>query len=295
MRSVNWNDYRVLLAVARTGSLNAAARRLNVDDTTVSRRLSALEAALGHPLFVRDRQNRLTPTDLGADALRRAEAIEAQADLVEEDVRGARTAPSGLVRLTAVPFIVNRVLVPRLGSLTQAHPGLQVEFVADGQNLELLARDADVAVRFARPRDGGLRIAAKRLGDICFTAFAPASAAPDAARALPWIGYAEPMGHLPQAQATRRALRRAGAREPQLLVGDLETAFAAVASGLGKAFLPTSAADRDPRFLRVPAAEEFNREVWLLTRRSHDGFRRIGAVTAWLTDIFVEPGPVPIR
>jgi DNA-binding transcriptional LysR family regulator len=110
IQAMEWSDLRVLLAIARAGTLAAAARRLGVDQTTVARRLAAAETALGTRLFERV-EGALRPTMPGEVALARAGRVEREVQALEQGIAGTDAEPAGLVRLTAVPIIVNRLRI----------------------------------------------------------------------------------------------------------------------------------------------------------------------------------------
>lgn len=234
MQGMEWSDLRHVLAVARAGTLAAAARRLRVNQTTVSRRIAAAERALGARLFERS-DGTLRPTRAGEAAVNRAAQVELEVEALERRVTGTDAAPAGTVRLTSVPILVNRLLVPALPKLYAAHPRLQIELIADQRNLHLTRREADIALRLARPESG--TALARRIGRLDYAVYGPRRRA---ANALPWITYEEGLGHLPQARWIDAA---AGKDVPvSLRVNDAETILQAVRAGLGKSLLPCSSA-----------------------------------------------------
>ena len=203
MQAMNWDDLRHLLAIARAGTLAGAARRLAVNQTTVARRLAALEAALGVRLFARA-EGRLHPTKAGELALARAAEVEQEIEGLARGIAGTDRKPAGLVRLTAVPILVNRLLVPALPALSARHPRIRLELIAESRNLSLTRREADLALRLARP-ESGAGLLTRRLGDLDYAVYGPRGKAGDR---LAWITYEEGLGHLPQA---RWIARQAGA------------------------------------------------------------------------------------
>lgn len=155
MHAMNWDEVQVFLTVARAGQLQGAAWQLGVDRTTVGRRLLALEARLGTPLFHRGREG-LTLTAAGDRAAARAARME-----VEARALVAETTPpeaiTGVVRLAVTdalaPFLVERGLL----SVCDAHPGLRVELLAGNRRLDLAAGEADLALRVDPLRGANLR------------------------------------------------------------------------------------------------------------------------------------------
>jgi DNA-binding transcriptional LysR family regulator len=279
MEELDWNLLRHALAAARAGSLAGAARRRWVDETTVARRLARGEAILGARLF-EPRAGRLHPTAAGEVLLAHAERIEREVGAVREAVAGADRVATGTVRLTAVPVLINRNLIPALPPFLDAHPGLTLELIAEPRNLSLSRREADLALRLARP-ERGLGMLVRRLGRLDYRVYAPAGGrCPDD---LPWIAYAEEMAALPQARWIRAHLRRDGSAAPALLVNDAEAVLQAVAAGLGKSLLPVAIAEHYPGVAAEPGSPPvLSREVWLLLHPDLRDLARIRAVVDWL-------------
>ena len=277
MPDLNWQDLRYVLAVARAGALAAAARGLRVDETTVARRIARAEAALGARLFDRIK-GALTPTEAGQAVIAQAERVEATVDALTASAAGADAAVAGTVRLTTIPLLLNRLLAPALDRLLRAHPALRVELVAEPRNLSLTKRDADIALRLARPAREPAVIA-RRIGTLPYAVFAPARRA---ARALPWIAYEDAMAGLPHARWIAAAIRHARAGRPRLVVNDAETALHAIKAGLGRSLLPCAIGDREPGLKRQPGPPVLSRELWLLVHPDLRHLARIRAVVAWL-------------
>src|SRR5690242_3613016 len=206
MQGMDWDDLRHLLAVARAGTLSAAARRLGVDQTTVARRLAALEKALGVQLFERN-DGLLRPTQAGERALARAAAAEQEIQELAQGAAGGDAAPAGLVRLTAVPILVNRLLIPALPALARRHTQIRLELIAEPRNLSLTRREADLALRLARP-ESGAGVLARRIGYLDYGVYVPRRKA--ITHRLPWITYEEGQGHLPQARWIATAAKEEG-------------------------------------------------------------------------------------
>jgi DNA-binding transcriptional LysR family regulator len=286
MRPLNWNDYRVLLSIARAESLAGAADLLSLNPTTVSRRIKAMEHRVEGPLVHRDRSGRTTLTPLGRALADHAEQMEQITHAAEAQI-GSDTVLSGTVRITAVPFLLNRIVAPRLSSVTAAHPDLSISLIPDPHNLSLTRREVDIALRFAEPKEGGDAVLARRIGTIVFAVFTAKGFEHLAPHARPWLGYDSVAQYLPQAQWTRELARRDGTPLSKLLMHDLETAFETVATSPIRALLPAGIARRDPRLTELsPPAEapDMTRDVWLLRHADMRGVGRIDAVVNWLAD-----------
>jgi DNA-binding transcriptional LysR family regulator len=202
MQDLDWNDLRYVLAIARSGAHAAASRQLGVNETTLYRRLARIERRLGSRLFQRI-EGSLLPTDLGHRVIAHAERMELEAEAVIEAANGVKSTVGGSVRVTSVPILINRLLLPALKELRDAHPDLRLELVADPRNLSLTKRDADLALRLARPNKEQ-RVIARRIAQLQYAVYGPSGA--DGA-ILPWIAYDDSMLELPHAAWIHQTLR----------------------------------------------------------------------------------------
>lgn len=278
MQDLDWSDLRHLMALGRAGSLGRAARSLGVDATTVARRIRALERAAGAALVHRGEGGAQQLTPLGSEIAGRAEAMAAEADGIADLLGRARGRLAGTVRVTAVPILVNRVLVPALPALLARHPDLTVELVPEARDLSLTRREADLALRLGRPDSGGAAVRMRRIAQLAHAPYGPAGGPPG----LPWIGYDAAMAHRPHARWLARAAARDGVAG--LRVADAETALAGVAAGLGRSLLPVAAARDAAGLARLPDGPEPppERPVWLLSHAGLGGLPSHRAVADWL-------------
>lgn len=150
-----WSDLKVLMALARAGSVAGAARELQVDHSTVSRRLAALEEALGAKLAVRGGRD-FNWTAEGRTMLAAAEVMQSAAAQATRSVRNAKAEVKGTVRVSFPPGLVPFAIRLMLPALRERHPGLAVELRADFQRVNLAKGEADIAVRMARPAEPDL-------------------------------------------------------------------------------------------------------------------------------------------
>ncbi|MEW6343934.1 MAG: LysR family transcriptional regulator [Pseudomonadota bacterium] len=283
MPALDWNDLQYVLAVAREGSFATAGRRLKIDSTTVSRRVRTIESALGARLFERTADGRMRPTEAGEVVVTRAEWVESQIAGLNAAVSGADAAISGSVRVTSVPILVNRVLIPALPALLERYPDLQIELIADSHDLNLSRRDADVAVRLARPgEEVGDRVFARRIGLLRYGVYVHESREDDA-HELPWVTYEEAMGHIPQAKWIDYAAARSTGLAA-VAVNDAEPLLQCVLAGLGRSLLPCIVADRVSGIVRVGAdgGAPLEREIWTLTHPDVRHLARVAAVLEWI-------------
>lgn len=272
----DWSDLRLVMVLGRRGGLAAAGRDLGVHATTVARRIAALETQLGTVLTVRARDGRIALTDAGRVLAEHAAAMEAEARQAVEALGRSAARIEATVRITAVPVLADRVLAPRLGGLLRQHPGLSVELVPEARDLSLTQREADLALRLARPAQGGAQVLARRIGDLAYGVFA----APGAPRA--WIGYDAALAHLPPAAFIAA---QAGAHAP-VVVTDANTALEAAAAGFGLAVLPVVVGAADPRLVRIATeTQPPAREVWLLSHAAQRGLTGVAAAADWLAGL----------
>jgi len=279
--AMNWNDVRYLLAVARTGTLSAAARETGVNQTTVARRIEAAEKSLGVRLFDR-REGRLQPTTLGESVLERARRVEEEALALENVVADQDTALSGTVRVTSVEGLVMTILVPRLPGFQKAHPRIFLEFVARMGNLDLARRQADIAIRLARPDRGDMTV--RKIADIGFAVYG--AAMPAERKPLHeerWVTYDEALSHVPEAQWVVRSFRSV---RPVLRSNSIPGIASALRSGVGVGVLPCYFGDADPGLRRRSGPYPVVvREAWMLIPTELRGTARVRAVADWLIEV----------
>jgi len=276
MQDLNWNTLRHILALARTDTLAGAAQALGVNATTVGRRVTDAEKRLGTRLFSRD-LGRFRPTDAGVTVIACAERVELEVQAMASTVAGTDGVAAGTVRLTSVPIVVNRLLVPALPSLLRAHPGLRLELIAEPRDLSLTKRQADVALRLARPAKE-LGAIARCVGQLDYGVYASAHRGDDH---LPWITYEDQMADLPQ---WKWIAAQAGAGLPApLMVNDAEAILQGVRAGIGRSLLPIAAVDHELGLRRMdPGAPPLSRELWLIVHPELRELMRVRVVMDWL-------------
>lgn len=280
MQALNWNDLRYVLAVARAESFIEAGRRLQVNESTVARRIDRVEKQLGARLFERN-AGHMQPTAAGLEVVSGAEKIELQVQSTETAVSGVDQLAAGSVRITSVPVLANHVIVPALPGLLDAHPQLEIEVIAEPRDLSLTRREADLAVRLARPQKEA-RTVARRVGCIDYAVYAPTGSA---AGLLPWIGYDDRMADLPQALWISKQVA-AGAPSSRVAANDAESILASVGAGLGKSLLPIAVARQFPALQRVADDVVLSREAWLIVHPELRNLARIRTVMDWLVELF---------
>jgi len=165
----DWTLFRSFLAAVRQGSLSAAASELQLTQPTLGRHIDSLEAGLGVPLFTRSRMG-LTPTEAALALVPHAEAMAAAAAAIARTASGKAEEPRGTVRLTSSEIMGAEVLPPILARFKEQYPDIDIELDLDDRQQDLLRRDADIALRMARPVQNAL--IAKKIGQTRVKLFA---------------------------------------------------------------------------------------------------------------------------
>jgi DNA-binding transcriptional LysR family regulator len=257
MQGADWQDLRVLLAVAQAGSFARAATALGVHETTVARQIRRLERTLRQVLW---RGPDAGLTDEGAALVKHAATMADAAAMGQAEVAGAGT-PRGAVLLTAVPWVVEAAILPAWAAWRSHAPGTSLSVSSRHDSLNLLQGEADIALRFARPEEDS-DIVIRKLGDVPFVV---TGQGPD------WVGYVPEMAHLPQAGWTQE-----DGNAIIMRLSDQAAVTRAVASGLGRAWVPACVTDApDPGF------GPRTRPLWCLT---HPSTRNAPAVRALCDD-----------
>ncbi|MBU8894072.1 LysR family transcriptional regulator [Corallococcus sp. H22C18031201] len=271
-----WDDLRVFTQIALHGSQSAAGRALGLDHATVGRRVRRLERALGRELVV-PQSSGFTLTPDGEAVLARARAMEEQALSVSRFAAGASSL-TGTVRLTTVALFAERYLAPKLASFQAAHPGIVLEVFADDRNLSLARREADIALRLARPQHGE-SLVARRLAVIGHGLYASESYleqfgdAPLEARRF--IGLTATHRGLPEVQWLETFLRQGGRIVHR--VNQHGGLLGAARAGIGLAVMPHYLARAYPELRSVPFSSEgpLVRELWLLMHQDMQAVPRV--------------------
>lgn len=282
MAGFDWDDLRVVLALWRGRSIRAAARRLNVSHSTISRRLEGLERRLDAKLFQRTADG-LVATSVGERLAARAEHVEAELHSIEREVLGSDSALEGEVRLSLPPVFAQKLLVAHLKRFCEAHPRIRLHLVNTYDLSDLSRREADIAVRFSR--DPGEALVGRRLPDFAdaiyssqrYTQEHTFTGRDPTAR---WIGWGEP-------DLSPKWLR--ASPFPDCAIGwqidDPLTQVAAAKDGVGMALLPCWLGDAEPGLVRVPPGQIVRRhQGWVLMHAELKRTARMRCVARFLSD-----------
>lgn len=283
---LDWDDLRFVLAVARSGSALRAARMLGVNQTTVMRRVTHIEAAAGADLFER-RQSGYSLTPAGERVAQAAARIEDEVKALESAIGAEQRALSGCVRVTASELMVNVLVTPLLRQFRKQYPGILIELIADDRRLDIARGEADVALR-ASSRPEGAGVVGRRLPDTAWGVYCSRSYAEEHGMPATFEGLD---GHAVVAAEGRLACLPG----PQLLTrltprsriaarsNSLTNLISALKAGIGIATLPCFAGDADPDLVRcAPKMPELDAEVWLVVREDIKSAPHVRAFTDFL-------------
>ena len=286
--TVNWDNARFFLAVARTSTLRGAAQRLGVDQATVGRRIAGLEEELSAKLFLRT-STALVLTPAGEALIGPAEAMEQAAHTIERRVAGIDEQLAGTIRVATTDTMAATFVLPAIARLRQQHPGIDVVCMASKSIANLTKREADVAVRTLRPDASDL--IARRIGQMETGVYASRSYV--AARGEPEEGAAF-AGHdlvlYPRNEVPWMWDDLCGepiTRGRVVLQSNSATALIeAVAAGMGMTELVCRRAEAYPQLVRVLPNRRSLQDVWLVTHADLHKTARVRALLDCIVEAF---------
>jgi DNA-binding transcriptional LysR family regulator len=272
MQTPDWYDLRFFLALCEAGTLSGAARATGVEHTTVARRIDALETALAARLFDRFPKG-WSLTAAGTALVPHARKLEDDMHVLLNVARGASEV-AGVVRVSAPPALSACMLAPRLRIPLSRLPGVEIDLRAEARTTDLMRRQADIALRFARPTAPGL--VTKLLAQVDYALYAHADYA---AGRLPaqweFLGYDELQQDAPQ-QAWLDKVR--GTRRYSVRSNDLLTLLQAAVAGCGVGVFPNYVARAAAAgMVALDPPCPVRRKLWLVM---HDDVRRSPHVRA---------------
>jgi DNA-binding transcriptional LysR family regulator len=284
---MEWDDFKYLLAVARTGSLTGAAQVLKTSAATVGRRIALLEKRLGARMFDRS-QTGYALTESGEAIRLKAEEVEEAVLSLEREAFGRDLRASGKVRVATAEDIASFIVAPKLPQFRKTHPGIVVELVSSWDVANLTRRDADVALRTARPTHGDYVI--RQAGTWKCALYVSKALA----RELQYTPGTNALPDVDMVTWTEEHRFRGGdwveknaPKAPVALAANSRhVQYAACKAGLGAAVLPCVAADDDPDLVKLLPAERVRSvPMWLVAHRDLLRTARVRAVMDFIVDI----------
>jgi DNA-binding transcriptional LysR family regulator len=283
---MDWDDVRMFLAVARTGQILAASKRLGVNHATLSRRMTTLEERLQSRLLVR-RTNGCELTAEGEIFLHAAERMEAEMLRAQANIGRIDAMVAGTVRIGAPDGFGVSFLAPRLGELLRRHPELRIQLVPVPRSFSLSQREADIAITIERPGQG--RLVSSKLTDYTLGLYASrdyilregAPADPEALKRHPRIGYVEDLIFTASLNFSAEILRSWDAAfEISTAIGQTE----AVRSGAGIGILHDYIARQHGELVRILPEISIRRSYWTTYHETARDLIRVRTVADFLRE-----------
>lgn len=275
-----WDDLRFVLAVARAGNLAAAAQALAVNHSTVFRRLNTLEKELGSKLFQRLASG-YRPTESGDRLIAAAEHMETEAIALDRDLTGGDTRLSGKLRVTCSETLAFRGITEDIARFRKTQPGIAVELAVDNRTYDLSRREADVAFRAMRPKEGDLF--GRKLIDVRWSVYASGGylSARGTPKRLSELSRHDVIGWAEQSLPTRAASFIAAHVSPAQIgfrSSSLVNQMLAAKAGMGLAVLPCYLGDPESGLKAVIGPlKELVTELWIVTHASLTDTARVRA------------------
>ena len=281
---MDWSDVRIFLAIARSGTLGAAARAAGQSQPTMGRRLRVLEAAVGHSLFQRTSDG-FVLTDEGTAVLLHAERMEEEALSFEREAAGQGKQLAGVLRVASSDWFGAHVLTPILADLTGQHPHLTIELLTDARLYSLARREADLAFRIA-PFDES-SVIQRKLTHLDYGLYGTADTPPpepSSGLGAHLVTMDHGFASFPDAAWMRATFPRASVA---FRSNSRDVQAQAVLSGAGIAVLPRRLADRLPGLVEFDVAPPPpGRDVWVGYHADLRRLRRLRVVLDAVLDAF---------
>ena len=285
--TMDWDDVRVFLAVARQGSMRAAGRALGLSQPTIARRLAAFEATFGGATLFDRLPEGLRLNAAGEQLLPAAESVEDAALTLERRRAAASPVLSGTVRVStgecAAGFLARCLSESTLsGSTGTALPsGITLELVDSRQTANLARREADMALRHQPPESGHFYVS--KAGT-----FACAVYRRHDADATAWVTYTEEQAHYEPARWVQQQIEQTG--EPVALrASSMLMHLEAIRAGTGRGVLPCYVGDGHPLLERLtPPIPEIAADYWIIVHRDLRRAACVRAVIDWMKALFAE-------
>ncbi|AOZ70531.1 LysR family transcriptional regulator [Rhodobacter xanthinilyticus] len=284
----DWNDLKFFLALARLKRMTVAGRALGIDQTTVARRIRALEKAVGAQLFIRDEAG-YALTQAGERLLPIAMEVERSSTRVHEQIVGEAGRLAGMVRIGAPDGLGTYVVTPLLARFQRDNPDVDVALVVRSRQFQMSHQEVHLSLDLALPTSG--RLLARRMTDYHLHFFA----APDYLRRygrperLRDLRHHRLVGYIPEMLFSDelRYLEELGITTP---VGFASTSMIAqreaVREGAGLAILPRFMALDDPDLEPVLVEDcVLTRTVWILSHQSTEDLARVRVVSEYLQQV----------
>lgn len=246
-----WDGYRYVIALARCGSMTAAAKSLDTNTATVSRHIHKMTEIYGTVLFVK-KKSRWELTREGEALVRVIETFEKGLHDLDRN-NGLELTAGRTVKIATVEFLSETFLMPGLGDLIDENPGLSAEIACSDTRVSLAYGEADVSVRLSRPQEG--RLVGRKSGEVVMTAYRP-----HGSTSRDWVGLGEELEWTPEMRLSKEVF----GRPPLMRVHSFRAMQAAALSGGLGCVVPSHMAAETPELEPVAGYAPAVREVWVI-------------------------------
>jgi len=261
-QQLNWDDLRYFLALAENKTVSAAAKILNVNYVTVSRRLDRIEDALSENLFERGSDGYLL-TSSGDLLYQKSLMVSNGIDDINEAFDHASNYKK-TIKLSMVHSLAESIVIKSLAKLQKNNPSLKLDIDTSTRNVSIIKREVDLALRLDLPESG--ESISRKLGEIHYKL----CGSPDLIRKyengydVPVISYSTELSHIPEAKYIRNNF---GKNNIILQTNSATVQKAAAMTGIGLALLPHYLISQS-NLICTQMNEPVKREVWLLVKRN---------------------------
>lgn len=283
---MDWQDLHYFLALARRGSMSAAAKELHVDHATVSRRIAALEISLGLRLTER-LPRRTTLTEQGKVIASVADEMNRIADRIDIQAKSLSGAPAAVVRISASPAVAAHLIAPAMADFMQSHPNTSLSLSGASHHVQLSKGEADIAVRLTRPDDPDLL--ARRIGTMRFGLYASPCWLKKPPESWVFIACESSLEHVTQQKWLESLLN---GRRIIFRASDLMAQQQAARSGVGLVTLPCFMGDADSTLIKLAVnSRPPVRSMWLVAYPEYRRDPSAVVVMEFLADIIGKACP----
>jgi DNA-binding transcriptional LysR family regulator len=279
---LNWDDIHYFVVVGRAGNLARAARILDVNHSTVFRRIAGLESSLGVLLFDR-KSDGYELTEAGKIIMEVASQVDADISALDLRLTGQDYQLSDAIRITTTDSLIANFLPPHLLSFRQKYPGIKIELISGNAFLNLSKREADIALRLCRnpPQElVGEKIAVLGWALYASHNYLTEHGAPDSPEDL--VNHFIVSGDESMPQITATSWLRSYTPEEAVVLRSNSTMniFSAIKAGIGMGMLPCHIGESEPTLEAVfPPGAALTSDLWILT---HSALRKTAAVSAFM-------------
>ncbi|MBE9077803.1 LysR family transcriptional regulator [Romeria aff. gracilis LEGE 07310] len=280
----NWHDFKIFLALAREGSARAAAEKLSVHHSTISRRIEALEIEYGVKLFDR-LPSGYAITAVGTELMASAVQIEDEVNGIERQLLGKDSRLTGEIRVTLPDAFANNLLMPDIVAFMEQYPGIEAALIVSYELFDLTRREADVAIRVTKnPPDHlvgykAARYACANYASLDYLENHDPQHQPKETR---WIGWGDCVSYPDWVKKSEFPTVPTRGR-----MNNATVQLAAVKAGLGMSRIPCFMGDVEPDLRRVPPGKaELCHDVWILTHKDLRSAKRIQVFMEFMGNVF---------